>query len=118
MKEIKINDSSSFHIHLLSKVIDMDQYPFIKLIIENNITFEEYKELMGSLHKLNETFEQQKEEGLMDYTILLIHFAGMLNEKLEPNRTIYALKKEGYFPSLMNTFIEIINRDEAKYKRR
>ncbi|RDW19890.1 DUF1878 family protein [Oceanobacillus chungangensis] len=118
MKEIKINDSSSFHIHLLSKVIDMDHYPFTKLIIENHITFEEYEELMGLLHKLNDTFEEQKEEGLMDFTLLLIHFAGMLNEKLNPNHTIYGLKKEGYFPSLMDTFIDIINRNESKYKRR
>ncbi|RDW18506.1 hypothetical protein CWR48_11405 [Oceanobacillus arenosus] len=95
----------------------MDEYPFIKLIIENNITFEEYKELMAFLHKLNREFAEQKEEGLMDFTILLVRFAGMLNEKLNPDQTIEALKKEGYFPSLMDTFIEIIERDESKYKR-
>jgi len=31
---------------------------------------------------------------------------------LPPNQTIYALKKEGYYPSLMNEFIQLIERDK------
>ncbi|OZU87921.1 hypothetical protein CIL03_14560 [Virgibacillus indicus] len=105
------NGVSSFHIQLLSKIIDMDQYPVIKLIIENNISREEFSELIQMLEMLDESYVQQKEEGFMDFTSLLVHFAGMLNEKLNPNHLIFALKKEGYFPSLMDEFIKIIKRD-------
>ncbi|MFB4474924.1 DUF1878 family protein, partial [Oceanobacillus caeni] len=40
-----------------------------------------------------------------------------LNEKLNPNETIAALKKEGYYPSLMNEFTNIITR-ESKIRKR
>ncbi|MFZ3577313.1 DUF1878 family protein [Virgibacillus sp. DJP39] len=94
----------SFHLQLLSKLIDVDQYPFIKLIIEKNITKEEYSELFKLLQMLENEYELQKEEGFLDFSSLLIHFAGMLNEKLEPTETIEALKIEGYFPHLIKEF--------------
>ncbi len=112
-----MDHSSSFHIRLISKIIDIDQYPFIKMIIEKNMTEEEYEELMEFLSDLNLTYKQQKEEGLIDFTSLLIQFAGMLNEKLDPDETILALKKEGYYPSLMSEFTRIIN-DWSKYRRK
>ncbi|WP_156288797.1 DUF1878 family protein [Oceanobacillus salinisoli] len=108
MKDIRNCNTSSFHIHLLSKIIDIDAFPFIKLIIEKNITETEYEGLMQFLNQLNETYLQQKEEGLIDFTTLLVQFAGMLNEKLDPNETISALKKEGYYPSLMAEFTKIL----------
>lgn len=111
------NEDSSFHIQLLSKIIDIDQYPVIKLIIGNNISREEFSELVHMLEMLNESYEQQKEEGFMDFTSLLVHFAGMLNEKLDPNQLIYALKKEGYFPSLMDEFVKIIKRDRRRKRK-
>ena len=117
MGKLHRNEISSFHIQLLSKIIDMDHYPVIKLIIENNISREEFSNLVNMLEMLNESFEQQKEEGFLNFSSLLIHFAGMLNEKLEPNELIFALKKEGYFPSLMDEFIKIIN-EERKGKKK
>lgn len=87
------------------------------MIIEKNITEEEYKDLMDLLDDLNELYMEQREEGLVDFTTLLVRFAGMLNEKLEPNETISALKKEGYYPSLMSEFTKIISR-ESKIRRR
>ncbi|RLL45505.1 DUF1878 family protein [Oceanobacillus piezotolerans] len=112
------SDTCTFHIQLLSNTVDMEQYPFIKLIIENDISKEEYKSLLNMLQYLNDKYDAQKEEGLIDFTSLLIHFAGMLNEKLDPNDTIQALKKEGYYPSLMNEFIDILYRYEARRRRR
>ncbi|WP_077324981.1 DUF1878 family protein [Virgibacillus siamensis] len=114
----EINDTTSFHLQLLSKVIDMQQYPMIKLMIENNITEAEFNQLLQLLADLNEKFEIQKEEGLLDFTPLLIHFAGMLNEKLDPDTTILALKKEGHYPSLMNAFIEVLNESKESELRR
>ncbi|GGB51570.1 DUF1878 family protein [Virgibacillus dakarensis] len=110
MDELKNDDTIHFHLQLLSKLIDIKQYPFIKLIIEHNITFQEYNNLFLLLDKLNEQYESQKEEGFLDFTSLLVHFGGMLTEKLDPNDTIFALKREGYFPSLMGEFIKIIER--------
>ncbi|WP_106498100.1 DUF1878 family protein [Lentibacillus sp. Marseille-P4043] len=112
MNNLKKDDTTAFHLQLLSKLIDINQYPFIKLIIENNITYQEYHDLFQLLDILNEKFALQKEEGFLDFTSLLIHFAGMLTEKLDPTKTIFALKKEGYFPSLMNEFIRIVECDE------
>ncbi|WP_188455383.1 DUF1878 family protein [Virgibacillus oceani] len=105
------DDTLSFHLQLITRLIDIDQYPFIKLVIEKNITRKEYDELFQLLQKLDLQYKIQKEEGFLDFTSLLVHFAGMLNEKLVPDMTIYALKKEGYFPSLMNMFIELIKQN-------
>ncbi|EQB35119.1 hypothetical protein M948_18650 [Virgibacillus sp. CM-4] len=108
MKDYHEAETASFHLHLLSKIMDMDKYPFTKLIIERNLTKAEYIELMDRLFLLNQQFEVQTKEGLLDFSSLLLHFAGMLTEKLEPNQTIYALKEEGVYPSLMETFITIL----------
>lgn len=112
------DDGTSFHIQLLSKIIDMNQYPFIKLIIEKNITREEFNSLMRMLDHLNKTYVLQKEEGLLDYSRLLIQFAGMLNEKLDPTKTIQALSQEGHFPLLMREFIRILEEDDKRYSRK
>ena len=101
-------NNKSFHVQLLSKLIDVDQYPFIKLMIENDISKEEYTELFQLLHTLEEKYVQQKSEGFLDFTALLINFVGMLNEKLEPNETIQALEREGYFPHLIKDFMRLL----------
>ncbi|API91085.1 hypothetical protein J32TS6_27870 [Virgibacillus pantothenticus] len=101
-------ETTAFHLHLLSKIMNMEAYPFTKLIIECDITEQEYNELIRLLDYLDEQFKRQTEEGLLDFSSLLIHFAGMLHEKLELHQTIFALKEEGYYPSLMNAFLAII----------
>ncbi|WP_234031509.1 DUF1878 family protein [Lentibacillus cibarius] len=106
----KDNATTAFHLQMLVKTLDMDQYPLIRMVIENNITEQEYNELFALLEKLHQQYMSQKEEGLMDFTSLLVHFAGMLNEKLNPDATIIALKKEGYYPSLMEMFMQILNK--------
>ncbi|HLR81433.1 MAG TPA: DUF1878 family protein [Bacillota bacterium] len=101
--------NTTFHLQLLLKTMNIEPYPFTKLVIMNNLSDQEYEELFTLLEGLNETYEAQKEDGLLDFTSLLVHFAGMLNQKLHPTETIYALKKEGYFPKLMSEFVQIIN---------
>lgn len=96
----------------------MNQYPVIKLIIEHNLTRKEFNEMMDMIQGLNEAYELQKEEGLLDFTSLLIQFAGMLNEKLDPNQTIEALKLEGYYPLLMAEFSKILENYDRKHRRR
>lgn len=96
----------------------MNQYPFTKLIIEKNITREEYNRLVQMLDHLNNAYILQKEEGFLDFSGLLIQFAGMLHEKLDPNKTIQALSQEGHFPFLMREFIHILEEDEKRYSRK
>ncbi|WP_373895637.1 DUF1878 family protein [Virgibacillus natechei] len=117
MKTLNNNDTTSFHLQLLSTIMDLNAYPLINLIIENNITYKEFVELMYLLQNLEAQYNIQREEGFLDFTSLLVEFAGMLTEKLDPNKTIYALKKEGYFPSLMAEFTTIIEREEKRMKR-
>ena len=118
LDKMEPNGETLFHIQLLSRVIDMDRYPFVKLIIEKELSREECSELMKLLVEINQMYEVQKEEGLLDYTSLLIHFAGMLNEKLHPDITIASLKHEGYFVPLMDEFSRILERESKKQSRR
>ncbi|MBP1947331.1 DUF1878 family protein [Virgibacillus litoralis] len=112
MEHLDQNEATAFHLCLLAKVINIEQFPFIKLLIQKDISRMEFDETMELLKMLDSQFEEQKEEGFLNFTSLLVHFAGMLSEKLYPNETIYALKKEGYYPSLMNEFIRIIEENE------
>lgn len=115
MDTVRCN-TNSFHIQLLMNVIDMDRFPFVKMVIEKKITETEYEEIFQLLQMLNEKYKQQKEDGLMNFTSLLVHFAGMLNDKLDPNATIVALKKEGYFTELMIEFLHLIKKGKRIHK--
>ncbi|WP_164215069.1 DUF1878 family protein [Virgibacillus sp. YIM 98842] len=117
MKEPK-DETASFHVQLLSKILNLDDYPVVKLIIENNLSKEESEELFLLLNKLNDQYERQKEEGFLDFTPLLVEYAGMLNEKLDPDNTIAALRQEGHYPDLMREFSKIIDMDKRKSQRR
>lgn len=108
------NETTTFHLCLLANVINMEQFPLIKLLIEKDFSRSEFEELMNLLEMLDSQLEEQKEEGFLDFTGILVHFAGMLNEKLHPNETIYALKKEGYYPSLINEFIRVLKENEFR----
>ncbi|MBO8156181.1 MAG: DUF1878 family protein [Bacillaceae bacterium] len=105
-------EMTKFQMDLLMNVIDWDHYPFTKIIIQKGLTKNEFQELMDMLRELDEKYHLQKEEGLLDFTSLLVHFAGMLNEKLDPNETIKALEKEKIYPELMTEFINILAREE------
>ncbi|SFD36729.1 Protein of unknown function [Lentibacillus persicus] len=102
------NETINFHLQLLSRTIDMNRFPFTKLVIEKNITKSDYEKLFNMLNELERQYKKQKEEGFLDFSSLLVQFAGMLNERFEPTTLVYALKKEGYYPSLMSEFIKIL----------
>jgi len=111
------NNHSAFHIQLLTELVDMNKYPVTQLIIDNNLSKEEWEEIVDMLQDLDARYKELKEARRVNCTPLLIEFAGRLNEKLNPNETIAALKKEKYFPSLMHVFTQIIKREEQKYWR-
>ena len=110
LKNTEKNETINFYLQLLSRTIDTNQYPFTRMVIVNNVTKGEFADLLNLLESLHHQYLIQKEEGFLDFTSLLIQFAGMLNAKLDPNKTIYALKKEGYYPSLMEEFINVLER--------
>jgi len=116
MKERKNSNKTSFHLKLLLNIINIEEYPFTKLVIENNLSNEEYSQLFELLNELDQTYQLQKKEGLLDFSSLLVHFAGMLNEKLSPTETIKSLRKEGLFESLMSEFISIIENKDPQVK--
>ncbi|KGX85272.1 DUF1878 family protein [Pontibacillus litoralis] len=94
----------ALRIRLLSQMIDGEKHPFKKMVVEKELTEAEYAELLALLDDLEGQYEEQKEAGLLDFTALLLHFAGMLNVKLHPDYTIKALKQEGLYLELMKEF--------------
>ncbi|WP_042149170.1 DUF1878 family protein [Paucisalibacillus sp. EB02] len=105
------NNLATFQLQLLSKIIDINKFPFTKLVMEHRLTEDEYNKLFSLLEDMNREYRQQKEEGLLNYSSHLVKFAGMLNEKLDPTETVYALHKEGYYPELLGEFIRLIKKD-------
>ncbi|MCD5324960.1 DUF1878 family protein [Pontibacillus chungwhensis] len=105
MYETDVNTKKiAFHVQLLANSEQMKDYPFTKMLIERGVTEEEWQEVMALLATLDARFHEEAEEGLLDFTPLLIHFAGMLNMKLHPDEAILAIKKEGYYSELMIAF--------------
>src|SRR5699024_12543203 len=75
------NRRTSFHIQLLAQTIDIQKFPLTKLIIDHHVTEEEYESLFHLLQQLEKKYEVQKKEGFVEFTSLLVHFAGMLTQK-------------------------------------
>lgn len=90
----------SFQLKLLLGMDEMRKYPFTRLVIEKNLTKEEYEETMILLQTLSEALQKDLSDGLVDHSGLLFHFAGMLCYKLPIEETINALQQEGLFTDL------------------
>ncbi|GGD23887.1 DUF1878 family protein [Pontibacillus salipaludis] len=101
----------AFQVQLLTNAEQMKDYPFTRMVIERGLTEEEWQEVMMLLATIDTTFKEEVEEGLLDFTDLLIHFAGMLNMKLHPDEAISAIKKEGYYTNLMIAFENVPKED-------
>ncbi|MDL4842755.1 DUF1878 family protein [Aquibacillus rhizosphaerae] len=101
-----------FKVRLLLDICDMNKYPFTKIVIDSELTNDEYQGVIQLLEEINTYFINQKEEGFLNFESLLIHFVGLLNTKLNPEETMHALVKEGYYPSLMEVLITAHNKRE------
>lgn len=108
---IEHNNLASFQLQLLTRIIDVNKFPFTKIVIENNVTEEEYNQMFMLLEKIDFEYLEQKEEGLLDFSSLLAKFRSQITEKLNPIKVIYAMKKEGFFTELLDEFIQIIKKD-------
>lgn len=107
----KLNDEFSFQIQLLLDIVEIKNYPFTKLVIERSFMEDEYQELLRQLEELNGDYLFQKEQGFLNFSSLLVNFAGMLNEKLLPEETILALKSEGIYIEMMDEFIRVMENE-------
>ncbi|QXE02668.1 DUF1878 family protein [Terribacillus sp. DMT04] len=98
----------SFHLQLIAETGVLDKYPFRKLLIERNVNEEEYAAVLQLFQRLNKLFLEQKEEGLLDYTSLLLEFVGMLPEKLHYWEVLLALREEKEDDTYKNLVDELI----------
>ncbi|UTW70052.1 DUF1878 family protein [Anaerobacillus sp. HL2] len=77
------------------------------LVAKNKLTKHEVNKFFESFGqtfvKIN--IENKKEEGFVNFHFLLTHFR-MLNYKLDPDKTIEALIKQGFYPELMIEFLK------------
>ncbi|MBU8905454.1 DUF1878 family protein [Desertibacillus haloalkaliphilus] len=90
-----------YYKRIFVEMVDKERFPFYYLMVENDLTEEEVEEVYALCEHLNQQLEEQRDSGLLNYTSLLIHFVGMLNVKLNPEVTIQALYKQGYYQPLM-----------------
>ncbi|GEN52989.1 DUF1878 family protein [Halobacillus faecis] len=93
-------ETFAFHLNLLLEVEEMKKYPFTKLVIEKSLTRKEYMESLQLLEILNERYEEDVANGLINHADLMIHFAGMLCYKLPIEETLEALEQQGLYPEL------------------
>lgn len=100
-------ETFAFHLNLLLEVEEMKKYPFTKLVIEKSLTKKEYKETLQLLETLNERYEEDVANGLMNHSNLVIHFAGMLCYKLPIEEALQALDQQGLYPKLTNQLIRL-----------
>ncbi|ALC80613.1 MULTISPECIES: DUF1878 family protein [Bacillus] len=99
-----------YYITLLMENADMSKHPFHALVIRTGLSEEEVLEIKRVCSELEQDLDIQKTQGYMSFEKLLALFAGQLNEKLNVHETIYALRDQGLFVSLMDEFISIIKK--------
>ncbi|MFN2746920.1 MULTISPECIES: YhaI family protein [Bacillus] len=99
-----------FYTRLLLSTLDLSEYPYYKMLIEQGLSEEEAKETEKLCEELTKELEAQKAQGYVMFDHLLTLFAGQLNEKLEVHETIFALHRQGLYKPLMSEFISIIKR--------
>ncbi|WP_245902390.1 MULTISPECIES: DUF1878 family protein [Gracilibacillus] len=102
-----------FQLYLLRSISKLNDHPFTQMLFENEVTEYEYQETLDLLKRLEGQFEEWIEEGYLHFEPLLVQFVGALCEKLEPEKTMIALRDEGMYKKMMNQFIKL----HFKYKK-
>jgi hypothetical protein len=97
-----------FYQSLLIEMVDVDKYPFYKLVMQLNLTEEEVHQVFSLCEELSIKYQEQKAEGFIIFNPLLTQFAGMLPPKLDVEETIHALYKQGLYMPLMEEFQHIL----------
>ncbi|MGO4887484.1 DUF1878 family protein [Anaerobacillus sp. MEB173] len=101
-----------FYQRILMKMVKSNEFPFFQIVIEKALTEQEMIEVFSLCEELEKQLEEQREDGFIHYTSLLVHFVGMLNSKLDPLRTIKALSQQNLYNSLMEKLEELIQKED------
>ncbi|WP_226576722.1 DUF1878 family protein [Halobacillus litoralis] len=108
MKRENPCETFSFQLNLLLNVKDMQKYPFTKMVIDYNLTEKEYEETLELLDLLSCKYYEDVNDGLMDHSSLLIHYAGMLCFKMPVNESLKAMYEEGLYVDLVKILMKYI----------
>ncbi|WP_216829384.1 DUF1878 family protein [Alkalihalobacterium elongatum] len=99
-----------FQHSLLLKMIDKNSFPFFSLALEKDLSEREVEQVLTLCEELQKKYEEQCELGFVHHTPLLVHFVGMLPEKLPISETLSALKAQ----SLYTDLIEVLQKAEKR----
>lgn len=90
-----------YHQRLILEMMQTHSFPAYKVIIKNDLSEDEVEELFSLCNELTIQYEQQKEEGFVYFTPLLMKFVGLLNKKLDPYETMNAFLNQKMYVPLM-----------------
>ncbi|MFV8826907.1 DUF1878 family protein [Alkalihalobacterium sp. APHAB7] len=99
-----------FQHRLLLKMIDRNSFPFYSLALEKDLSEGEVEQVLMLCQELQKEYEEQCELGFVHHTPLLVHFVGMLPEKLPIAETLQALKAQNLYIDL----IDVLQRAEKR----
>ncbi|WP_209122789.1 DUF1878 family protein [Alkalihalobacillus sp. BA299] len=103
-----------FQYSLLLKMIDRESYPFYALALEKNLSEDEVEQVLLLCQELQKEYEEQCELGFVHHTPLLVHFVGMLPEKLNLEDTLSALKAQDLYSDLIEVLQKAVKRIEKE----
>ncbi|OLO36496.1 hypothetical protein BTR23_15335 [Alkalihalophilus pseudofirmus] len=103
-----------FQHRLLLKMVDREAYPFYALALENDLSELEVEQVLLLCQELQKEYEEQCELGFVHHTPLLVHFVGMLPEKLPLDETLKSLRAQDLYTELVEVLLRAINRIEKE----
>ncbi|ASS89379.1 DUF1878 family protein [Aeribacillus pallidus] len=94
-------ETLEYYMSLFMKMMNIEMYPFYKLVMEKGLMKEEIEEVFRICDELEKEHKEQKAQGFVYFENLLTLFAGQLTPKLDVNETIDALYLQGLYTELM-----------------
>jgi Protein of unknown function (DUF1878) len=102
MKDVERRlETLEYYMSLFMKMMNIEMYPFYKLVMEKGLMKEEIEEVFRICDELAKEHKEQKAQGFVYFENLLTLFAGQLTPKLDVNETIDALYLQGLYTELM-----------------
>lgn len=93
-----------YYQQLLLEIVNTNDYPFTKLIIQKKLGPEEVLEFQHLCEYMNKKLQEQKAEGLLYFYPLLKEFSDKLNRKLEVKETVESCLQQYLYVELMTEF--------------
>ncbi|CEE01020.1 MULTISPECIES: DUF1878 family protein [Bacillaceae] len=93
-----------YYQQLLLEIVNTNDYPFTKLIIQKKLGPEEVLEFQHLCEYMNNKLQEQKAEGLLYFYPLLKEFSDKLNRKLEVKETVESCLQQYLYVELMTEF--------------